>query len=125
MSQEAVVSWVRQEEGEDRLRAPVLPDLRAGAGLTIVLWLDMDDINLLTAATLMDGMSRVSGSLGDVLIETQHSLNFISDEEDAEDIVKGFRIEVNQKLRLVVSDGFGLEFDFELENFDKDYMKRL
>ena len=40
--------------------------------------------------------------------------------------MKGFKIEVsgNKSIKLMVTDGFGLEFDFELENFDKDYMKR-
>ena len=71
-------------------------------------------------------MTRVSGSLGDLLIESEQLLILNSDEEDAEDIVKGFRIEVslNKSIKLIVTDGFGLEFDFELEKFDKDYMKR-
>ena len=52
--------------------------------------------------------------------------DFLSDEEDADDIVKGFRVEVNLKksIKLIVTDGFDLEFSFELESFDKDYMKR-
>ena len=60
------------------------------------------------------------------LIESEQLLILNSDEEDAEDIVKGFRIEVglNKSIKLIVTDGFGLEFDFELEKFDKDYMKR-
>ena len=71
-------------------------------------------------------MTRVSGSLGDLLIESEQLLILNSDEEDAEDIVKGFRIEVTTKksLKLIVTDGFDLEFSFELESFDKDYMKR-
>lgn len=72
-------------------------------------------------------MTRVSGSLGDLLIESELIILILdSDEEDAEDIVKGFRIEVslNKSIKLIVTDGFGLEFDFELEKFDKDYMKR-
>ena len=53
-------------------------------------------------------------------------LDFLPDEEEAEDIVKGFRIEVGLKksIKLIVTDGFDLEFSFELESFDKDYMKR-
>ena len=40
--------------------------------------------------------------------------------------MKGFRIEVSTKksIKLIVTDGFDLEFSFELESFDKDYMKR-
>ena len=40
--------------------------------------------------------------------------------------MKGFRLEVNLKksIKLIVTDGFDLEFSFELESFDKDYMKR-
>ena len=40
--------------------------------------------------------------------------------------MKGFRVEVNIKksIKLIVTDGFDLEFSFELESFDKDYMKR-
>ena len=121
-----MLSWRRSEQGETRLRAPVLPDLRAGAGFTFVLWLDLDTVDLQTPQHLVDGMTRVSGSLGDLLIESEQLLIFNSDEEDAEDIVKGFRIEVglNKSIKLIVTDGFGLEFDFELEKFDKDYMKR-
>ena len=63
-----MLSWRRREEGETRLRAPVLPDLRAGGGFTIILWLDLDTINLQTPQHILDGMSRVSGSLGDFLI---------------------------------------------------------
>ena len=41
---EAVFSWTRRsgEAGDPGLlRAPVLPDLRSGAGFTIVLWADL------------------------------------------------------------------------------------
>ena len=44
------------------LRCPVLPDLRAGAGLTLAL--SLDTAALAAPATLLDGMSTVSGSLG-------------------------------------------------------------
>ena len=46
------------------LRCPVLPDLRAGAGLTLVIGLDTAALALAAPATLLDGMSTVSGSLG-------------------------------------------------------------
>ena len=41
--------------------------------------------------------------------------------------MKGFRIEVGLKksIKLIVTDGFDLEFSFELETFDKEDMKRL
>ena len=40
--------------------------------------------------------------------------------------MKGIRIEVGLKksIKLIVTDGFDLAFSFELESFDKDYMKR-
>ena len=40
--------------------------------------------------------------------------------------MKGFRIEVNLKksIKLIVTDGFDLEFSFELESFDKENIKR-
>ena len=49
-------------EGARLVRCPVLPDLRAGAGLTLVIGLDT--AALAAPATLLDGMSTVSGSLG-------------------------------------------------------------
>ena len=49
-------------EGARLLRCPVLPDLRAGAGLTLAL--SLDTAALAAPATLLDGMSTVSGSLG-------------------------------------------------------------
>ena len=41
-----------------------MPDLRSGAGFTILIWLNL---NILSShLTLLDGMSRVSGSLGEI-----------------------------------------------------------
>ena len=70
---EAVLSWTREQDCPPpaHLRAPVLPDLRSGAGFTLVVWLHLDHLggkNSLARPLLMvDGMSRVSGSLGDIL----------------------------------------------------------
>ena len=68
---EAVMSWTREEDREEDcppLRAPVLPDLRSGGGFTVVVWLHLANISLETSLSrpLVDGMSRVSGSLGDI-----------------------------------------------------------
>ena len=65
LQQEAVSVWRRcagAGEAARLLRCPVLPDLRAGAGLTLVIGLDT--AALAAPATLLDGMSTVSGSLG-------------------------------------------------------------
>ena len=54
---------------------------------------------------LVNGMSCVSGSL---------------DEEDAEDINKGFTIEVvDNTIRLFVTDGFKTEFDYKVLDVDQ------
>ena len=52
----------------------VLPDLRSGGGFTLVCWLDLKDSKNKVQSMIINGMSKVSGSL---------------DEEDAEDITKG------------------------------------
>ena len=52
----------------------VLPDLRSGGGFTLVCWLDLKDSKNKVQSIIINGMSKVSGSL---------------DEEDAEDITKG------------------------------------
>ena len=73
VSQDAVLSWRRKEDGvKEGLRAPVLPDLRSGAGFTLLLWLDLQTLHLETPRTLLDGMSRVSGSLGDLSLPPSH-----------------------------------------------------
>ena len=67
LQQEAVSVWRRcaeAGEGARLVRCPVLPDLRAGAGLTLVIGLDTAALALAAPATLLDGMSTVSGSLG-------------------------------------------------------------
>ena len=68
---EAVVTWSREEEREETcpdLRAPVLPDLRSGGGFSLVVWLSLADISEETSLPLLlvDGTSRVSGSLGEI-----------------------------------------------------------
>ena len=92
------------------LRAPVLPDLRSGAGFTIVLWADLSDLAM-APVTLVDGLSRVSGSL---------------DEEAAEDIEKGFKLEIvnGGTVRLTITDGFGVDFEFLVEGLNSDDLKR-
>ena len=52
----------------------MLPDLRSGGGFTLVCWLDLKDSKNKAQSMIINGMSKVSGSL---------------DEEDAEDITKG------------------------------------
>ena len=88
----------------------MLPDLRSGAGFTIVLWADLSDLAMATV-TLVDGLSRVSGSL---------------DEEAAEDIEKGFKLEIvnSGTVRLTITDGFGVDFEFLIEGLNSDELKR-
>ena len=69
---EAVVSWTGEEkENCLQVRGPVLPDLRSGAGFTVVVWLHLGpDLSQgpdhSRPLPLVDGMSRVSGSLGEI-----------------------------------------------------------
>ena len=86
----------------------MLPDLRAGAGFTLVLWADL---GAKAPCTLVDGLSRVSGSL---------------DEEAAEDIEKGFKLEIvsSGTIRLMITDGFGVDFEFLIEGLNSAYHKR-
>ena len=88
----------------------MLPDLRAGAGFTLVIWADLGDLAQ-AQCTLVDGLSRVSGSL---------------DEEAAEDIEKGFKLEIvrSGKIRLMITDGFGVDFEFLIEGLNSAYYKR-
>ena len=87
-------------------RSPVLPDLRAGGGFTLVCWVKLTALPGATGAggsvLLVDGTRAVSGSL---------------DEEEAEDITKGFTVtaEVGGGIRLFVTDGFNTEFEFRVE----------
>ena len=64
---EAVLTWSREEKCPD-LRAPVLPDLRSGGGFSLVFWLSLAEISGETSLPLLlvDGTSRVSGSLGEI-----------------------------------------------------------
>ena len=108
---EAVFSWSRVEAGATGLlRAPVLPDLRSGAGFTIVIWAELRD-PAQASVTLVDGLSRVSGSL---------------DEEAAEDIEKGFKLELvnGGTIRLTITDGFGVDFEFLIEGLNTADLKR-
>ena len=56
----------------------------------------------------------------------QNYIAFVVDEEDAEDIEKGFTIKMIDKdtLELVLTDGFGINFEFRVENFESDVFKR-
>ena len=75
---EAVVSWTREEDSDSHhLRAPVMPDLRSGGGFTLVVWLDLAHFSRETSLPLrlVDGMSRVSGSLGD--ISSKQTINLL------------------------------------------------
>ena len=82
-------------------RSPVLPDLRAGGGFTLVCWVKLTALPGAAGSStlLVDGTRAVSGSL---------------DEEEAEDITKGFTVtyEVGGGFRLFVTDGFHTEFEF-------------
>ena len=48
------------------------------------------------------------------------------DEEDAEDITKGFRLELVDPgtVKLFLTDGFGVNFEFMLQNLDSERIKR-
>ena len=47
------------------------------------------------------------------------------DEEDADDIQKGFTIEmVSGKIKLFVTDGFGVNFEYTIEKLDSEHLKR-
>ena len=61
--QESVFVW-NKSDSFTRKRCPVLPDLRSGAGFSIVIWIDMSTVTDGTTTLLLDGMSTVSGSLG-------------------------------------------------------------
>ena len=82
-------------------RAPVLPDLRAGGGFTLVCWVHADKLGGGGSKLLVDGTWAVSGSL---------------DEEDADDITKGFTISAEDGggVSLLVTDGFKTEFEFRV-----------
>ena len=51
---------------------------------------------------------------------------FYADEEDAEDITKGFRVELVEPgtVKLFLTDGFGVNFEFMLQNLDSERIKR-
>ena len=79
------------------LAAPVLPDLRSGAGFTLTL-------RLLTPAH--------RARAGDVLVSAMTTVSAALDEENSgETITKGYQIRVaaNLNLELFVSDGFGTD----------------
>ena len=83
-------------------RSPVLPDLRAGGGFTLVLWVNLSALpSGGSSKLLVDGTKTVSGSL---------------DEEEAEDITKGFTIssDISGGFRLFVTDGFKTEFELRV-----------
>ena len=50
----------------------------------------------------------------------------ILDEEDAENIEKGFTIEMveGNKINLFLTDGFGVNFEYCVEKLDSEQMKR-
>ena len=90
----------REESGV--FRAPVLPDLRAGGGFSLVCWLNTRQIQEGKGRrSLVRGLSTVSGAL---------------DEEAAEDVTKGYEIFLSEEnvLELTVTDGFSSKFSFSL-----------
>merc|ERR1711892_483506 len=102
-----VFKWKKSMNTAGRHRAPVLPDLRAGGGFSFVCWIDMTKIpvGFEGRKMIVNGMSSVSGSL---------------DEEDAEDITKGFKIEaVDNTIVLFLTDGFKTEFEFKVFEVDQ------
>ena len=102
-----VFNWEKRIHIPGKYRAPVLPDLRTGGGFTLICWIDFTQITsgFEGRKMLVNGMSCVSGSL---------------DEEDAEDINKGFTIEVvDNTIRLFVTDGFKTEFDYKVLDVDQ------
>ena len=102
-----VSTWEKRIHSSGKYRAPVLPDLRAGGGFSLICWVNFAEIRagFVGRKMLVNGMSCVSGSL---------------DEEDAQDITKGFTIEaVNNTIRLFVTDGFKIEFEFTILDVDQ------
>ena len=90
----------REEAGA--CRAPVLPDLRAGGGFSLVTWLRLEEtLGGAHRRLLVKGTSTVSGAL---------------DEEAATDITKGFEIflSADNVLELTITDGFTGHFRFPL-----------
>ena len=100
---------VSREEGGP-CRAPVLPDLRAGGGFTLVCWIDFGKLMSSTSARiLVNGMSTASGAL---------------DEEAAEDITKGYQIvkDKDDIITLHLTDGFSNSFNFPLAGLKENYI---
>lgn len=104
---DAVLTWTHG--ADPSMRAPVLPDLRSGAGFSLAISLNTSHLPDNTIV-LVDGMSTVSGSL---------------DEEDAEDITKGFKIVAGEgQLKMLLTDGFGINFEFQIENLNAEHLRR-
>ena len=55
-----------------------------------------------------------------------HANAFVLDEEDADDIEKGYTIKMVDEatLELTITDGFGVNFNFRIENINTDGLKR-
>ena len=53
-------------------------------------------------------------------------VTLITDEEEAEDIEKGFKIEMEEsnKIKLSVTDGFGVNFEYCVDKLDSEQIKR-
>ena len=106
-----VFKWIKDEyTSRNRVfRAPVLPDLRAGGGFTFVCWIRSEKLlekQSNAKQVLVNGLKTVSGSL---------------DEEDADDITKGFTIEkCNKEIKLFITDGFKVQFNFKIFDCNKN-----
>ena len=89
-------------EGGGVARAPVLPDLRAGGGLTIACWIHLDKLQSSPEERIIvNGKTMASGAL---------------DEPASGDILKGYQISFDKDdlLQLQVTDGFTSQFSFPL-----------
>ena len=94
-----VASWVRHSAPPGPLRCPVLPDLRAAGGLTVVLWLDLTSQPGPT--TLISALTTASAALDEPA-------------GDGGQIEKGFVVERlgGRGVRFTLTDGFHTTFTF-------------
>lgn len=127
--QEAVFSWRNgcmnnmriQKENISQFRAPVLPDLRSGGGFTILLWMDlaklMNAMRGHAVVRVVSGLSTVSAALDEPLKKNEAHKG-VNEQATHATITKGYDITFDQGsdlLRLHVTDGFKVHFDFEVD----------
>eukprot|EP00929_Paragymnodinium_shiwhaense_P108154 TRINITY_DN74478_c0_g1_i1.p1 TRINITY_DN74478_c0_g1~~TRINITY_DN74478_c0_g1_i1.p1 ORF type:complete len:729 (-),score=145.37 TRINITY_DN74478_c0_g1_i1:138-2324(-) len=118
--QDRVVCWDTTSETKSKganakkcLRAPVLPDLRAGRGFSLVCWVDLGAVFKSTEqVSLVTGLSTVSGAL---------------DEPGTTKITKGYEIfytpEFGGQITMRMTDGFKLEFTFSVTGLKTQHVR--